>query len=164
MSKHYKQIPLLTAAIFSFSLAMTGHGLAGTPSQRLQTKQLVEGEYSQSLEAASYFQQGVTRYNRSDFKAAELAFRKALQFDPYIAMAHYLLGNSLFQQGQTEQATEQYQTALRLDPNMPEAYYNLGLTLYRQGNINGAIAQYQRAISLKSDLAPAYYNLGLVYE
>jgi Flp pilus assembly protein TadD len=92
MSKHYKRIPLLTAAIISLGLTMAGHAYAGDLRQGKQTKQLVEGLYSNNLDAAAYFQQGVTQYNRSNFKGAELAFRKALIYDPSIAMAHYLLG------------------------------------------------------------------------
>jgi hypothetical protein len=38
--------------------------LTGNLKDPVRTKQLVEGEYSQNMEAASYFQQGVTRYNR----------------------------------------------------------------------------------------------------
>jgi tetratricopeptide (TPR) repeat protein len=148
MSKHYIRIPLIAAAFISVGLTTAGHAFAGDFPQRTRTKQLVEGLYTENLDAASYFQQGLTRYNRSDFKGAEQAFRQALTFDPFIPMAHYLLGNSLFQQGQTELATEQYKRAIGLDPNMAEAYYNLGLTLYKQANVQGAITQYQKALSL----------------
>jgi tetratricopeptide (TPR) repeat protein len=138
MSKHYIRIPLIAAAFISVGLTTAGHAFAGDFPQRTRTKQLVEGLYTENLDAASYFQQGLTRYNRSDFKGAEQAFRQALTFDPFIPMAHYLLGNSLFQQGQTELATEQYKRAIGLDPNMAEAYYNLGLTLYKQANVQGS--------------------------
>ncbi len=64
MSKQYTRIPLLTAAIISLGLTTAGHAFAGNLPQRQQTKQLVEGQYTQNLEAASFFQQGVTRYQR----------------------------------------------------------------------------------------------------
>ena len=94
---------------------------SGNLNEPVRTKQVVEGEYSQNMEAASFFQQGVTRYKKADFAAAAGFFRKALTIDPSIGMAHYLLGNSLFQLGQTEQATQEYRTALSINPNMPEA-------------------------------------------
>jgi tetratricopeptide (TPR) repeat protein len=164
MFKHYTQIPLFAAAFISLSLTTAGHAFAGKLPQHAQNKQRVEGLYSGNLNAASYFQRGVTQYNRSDFKGAEQAFRKALEFDPLIPMARYLLGNSLLEQGQASQASEQYQLAIGLDPNMAEAYYNLGLTLHRQNNTREAITRYQQALSLNPNLAPAHYNMGLAFE
>jgi tetratricopeptide (TPR) repeat protein len=164
MSKHYHLRFGLAAAAIALSFLSVSPALSDSLPKRQHSKQLVEGLYTNDLEAATFFQQGVMRYNRSDFKTAELAFRKALQEDPFIPMARYLLGNALFQQGQIDSAAEQYRMAIGLDPNMTEAHYNLGLMLYQQGNIEEAISAYQQAIALDPNLAAARYNLGLALE
>jgi len=71
MSKHSKQISLFAAAILSLGLTMPHHAFAGVQPQT-RTKQLVEGLYTEDLEAATYFQQGVTQYTRSEFNAADV--------------------------------------------------------------------------------------------
>ena len=128
MVKNHKRIYLVAAALIGLGLTTAGTAFAGESrygrqktssfESPVQTKQMVEGLYSQDFEAAAYFQQGVTRYNRGDYRGAELALRKALEFDSSIAMAYYLLGNSLAEQGQPEKATNEYLQALRLDPNL----------------------------------------------
>src|SRR3569832_2405299 len=123
MSILFFGILLFAAAIISLGLTSVGQALAGELPQQKRTKQMVEGLYSNNLDAASYFQQGLTRYNRSDFHAAEVAFRKALQFDPFIAMAYYLLGNSLLQRGGAARAAGRGGRARRREPGGPGADY-----------------------------------------
>lgn len=57
------------------------------------SKLLAETVVSQNLEAASFFQQGVTRYNRQDLQGAEYAFRQAVQRDPNLRATWNFLGN-----------------------------------------------------------------------
>ncbi|BAY40029.1 hypothetical protein NIES2111_44110 [Nostoc sp. NIES-2111] len=126
------------------------------------SKLLAQVPISQDLETASLYQQGVTRYNRSDWQGAENAFRQALQREPNIAMARHYLGNTYLMQNRLDVAVQEYQEAIRLNPNFGETYYNLGLTLQQKGEKDGAIRAYRQAVVVDPTRVNAYYNLGLV--
>ncbi|MDM9385062.1 tetratricopeptide repeat protein [Chlorogloeopsis sp. ULAP01] len=116
---------------------------------------------SQNLEAASFFQQGVMRYNRKNLQGAESAFRQALQLDPNIALAHNYLGNIMLEQNRLEAAVQEYAEAIRLNPNVGDTHYNLGLALHKQGQSEAAITAYRQALVINPTMASAQYNLGL---
>lgn len=97
------------------------------------SKLLAQTPISRDLETASFYQQGVTRYNRSDWQGAENAFRQALQREPNLAMARAYLGNIYLMQNRLDVAVQEYGEAIRLNPNLGETYYNLGLALQQQG-------------------------------
>ena len=129
------------------------------------SKLLAQTPISQDLEAASFFQQGVTRYNRNDLQGAEYAFRQALQHDSNLGMARNYLGNIFLMQNRLDIAVQEYGEAIRINPNLGEAYYNLGLALYRQGQKDAAITAYRQALVVDPTMAAAQYNLGLaLYE
>ena len=153
-----KTIPLLAATIISFGLTSVVQAQGKEIPEYKGTKQLMEGPYSNNLDAASYFQVGVKLYGRRDFPGAERAFRKALEFDPYTAMGRYLLANTYLQQGKNQLALEQYQIAIALDPTLSQAYYNLGIAFYKEGAPDSAIAAYRQALSFNPESANIYYN------
>ncbi|BCL34929.1 hypothetical protein NSMS1_13760 [Nostoc sp. MS1] len=126
------------------------------------SKLLAQVPISQDLETASLYQQGVTRYNRTDWQGAESAFRQALQREPNIAMARHYLGNIYLMQNRLDVAVQEYQEAIRLNPNFGETYYNLGLALQQRGEKDGAIRAYRQAVVIEPTRVNGYYNLGLV--
>ena len=126
------------------------------------SKLLAQVPVSQDLETASLYQQGVTRYNRTDWQGAENAFRQALQREPNIAMARYYLGNIFLMQKRLDVAVQEYAEAVRLNPSLADAYYNLGLTLQQQGKNDDAIRAYRQALVIDPIRVDAHYNLGLV--
>ncbi|MBD2347060.1 tetratricopeptide repeat protein [Anabaena subtropica] len=126
------------------------------------SKLLAQAPISQDLETASFYQQGVTRYNRGDWQGAENAFRQALQREPNLAMARKYLGNVFLMQNRLDVAVQEYGEAIRLNPNLGEAYYNLGLALQQQGKKAGAITAYRQALVIEPTRVESYYNLGLV--
>ncbi|MBD2384124.1 tetratricopeptide repeat protein [Cylindrospermum sp. FACHB-282] len=128
------------------------------------SKILAQNLVSQDLEAASFFQQGVMRYNRQDLQGAEFAFRKALQRDGNIGAARNYLGNILMQQNRLDLAVQEYGEAVRLSPNLGEAYYNLGLALQRQEQKEAAITAYRQSLVVNPTMAAAHYNLGLLLQ
>ncbi len=130
-----------------------------------ESKLLAETAISQNLEAASFFQQGVTRYNRQDLEGAEYAFRQAVQRDPSLAAARNFLGNIFMEQNRLDIALQEYTEAIKANPNFSEAYYNLGLVLHRQGEKEAAIIAYRQSLVIDSTRVAALYNLGLaLYE
>jgi len=124
----------------------------------------VQGIVTQDLEAAGYFQLGVNRYNDRDLDAAAVSFRKALERDPRISVAHYYLANIFNEKGRTGEAIAEYQQAISMNPNLEEAHYNLGVIYDRQGQVQDALAAYDRTLGINPENANAYYNLGVIYD
>jgi lipoprotein NlpI len=81
----------LQVTVFGCSafLVLVAPTIINSPSSKL----LAQKAISQDLEAASFFQQGVMRYNRNDLQGAEYAFRQALQKDFNLSAARNYLGN-----------------------------------------------------------------------
>ena len=91
-------------------------------------------------------------------------YRSIFQHDPNSAHAHNMLGISLFELDDHEQAERHYREALRLNPELVDAQYNLGLVLARRGKTEAAIANYRAAIRLSPDYFDAHWGLAMVLE
>lgn len=143
----------------SVLLVLTTSSVISLSQSQLLAENMVP---SQNLEAASFFQQGVMRYYRNDFQAAEYAFRQALLRDPSLAAAHNYLGSIMLQQNRLDIAVQEYSEAIKINPNLGEAYYNIGLALHKQGQKEPAITAYRQALVINPTMAKAHYNLGLV--
>src|SRR2546427_5352139 len=65
--------------------------------------------------------------------------RKATEFDPGPADAHYTLGVTLWQQGNFNGATEELRAAIQAKPDYAEAYYTLGTVLKQKGELPEAV-------------------------
>ena len=75
-------------------------------------------------------------------------------------MAHYHLGNVLYQEGLVDEAIAQYQKELEINPNYAYGHNNLGTALRRMGRVDEAIVHYQNALQIRPDDAQVQYNLG----
>lgn len=95
---------------------------------------------------------------------AEALYRRALEIDPWLAIAHTNLGNICFRRGDEDQAEVLYRKALDLDPAQPEAQYNLGYVMLERGYADLAIEFFNGAIKSDPRFADAYYNLAMAYE
>lgn len=95
---------------------------------------------------------------------AELMYRRALELDPYLAIAYTNLGNICFRKGEEPDAERLYKRALRIDPKQPEAQYNLGYVMLERGKAAEAIPFFLGAIASDSCFADAYFNLAMAYE
>ncbi|AKT40502.1 tetratricopeptide repeat protein [Chondromyces crocatus] len=95
---------------------------------------------------------------------AESLYRRALEIDPWLAIATTNLGNICFRRGDEAQAEVLYQKALQIDPQQPEAQYNLGYVMLDRGQALEAISYFRGAIESDPRFADAYYNLAMAYE
>ncbi len=120
-----------------------------------------QGPYSNNLEATQVFSTALSYYYDGNLVYAALAFKKALEYDPGIVKAHYLLGNTYFQLGRLENAKAEYRKALALDPVLNSARINLGALFAQQGKYNEAISQYETALELEPNNPIATFNLGV---
>jgi tetratricopeptide (TPR) repeat protein len=95
---------------------------------------------------------------------AEALYRRAMELDPWLAIAYTNLGNICFRRGDEEQAEALYRRALDIDPSQPEAQYNLGYVMLERGLASQAIDFFRGAIQSDPRFADAYFNLAMAYE
>ncbi len=96
---------------------------------------------------------------RDPDRAAD-CLRRALQIDPYFALAANDLGVVLAGQGRLADAGDCFRRAVRIDPDYPEAHNNLGNVCQMTGAVEESIGCYRKAVELRPDYAEAFRNLG----
>ena len=111
--------------------------------------------------AALFALSGLTVREVKAWHDSESLWRSALETNPDAPLAHYNLGNVLFERGEIAEAIRQYELTLKSWPNYPRAHNNLGLALYRQGKLDDAIGHYDLALRAAPNFAEAHYDLGL---
>ena len=100
----------------------------------------------------------------SDARAAEEAYRRAIELDDTFADAHLNLGRLLHAAGAVREALDEYRAAGIIDGEDAVTHYNIGVASQDLGNIDDAVAAYERAIELAPRFADALYNLSTLYE
>ncbi len=95
---------------------------------------------------------------------AERLYRRAIELDPWLAIAYTNLGNICFRRGDEPQAEKLYKKALLIDTTQPEAQYNLGYVMLERGQAAEAIDFFRGAIKSDPRFADAYFNLAMAYE
>jgi tetratricopeptide (TPR) repeat protein len=110
--------------------------------------------------AAFWSNKGFSLLTLGRHDEAVASFRKALQMDPDLAIAHNNLGNALAEKGNLDAAISEWRTAVRLQPDLTMAHTNLGKALGEKGDLDGAIAECHAALRIQPDDANAHNNLG----
>jgi tetratricopeptide (TPR) repeat protein len=95
---------------------------------------------------------------------AEKLYERALELDPWLAIAYTNVGNIRFRRGDEDEAEKLYRKALSLDAAQPEAQYNLGYVMLERGRPGEAITFFKGAIASDPQFADAYFNLAMAYE
>lgn len=98
------------------------------------------------------------------FEQAEMLYRRAIELDPYLAIAYTNLGNIFFRRQDDDAAVAMYRRALELDGKQAEAQYNLGYVMLERGEPAEAIPYFRAAIQADPGFADAYFNLAMAYE
>lgn len=115
-----------------------------------------------NLAAAYALYQQASKLDETDPSAAIAVYRRALQLNPDLAVAHTNLGNCYYWTGAPAAAKECYQRAFSIDPDQPEAAYNLGYMLIMHDRRPAeAVGLFKRALANDPMFADAWYNLGL---
>ncbi|MRG90674.1 tetratricopeptide repeat protein [Polyangium spumosum] len=102
--------------------------------------------------------------NPQTMSEAEELYRRALEIDPWLAIAYTNLGNICFRRGDEAQAETLYRRALEIDRKQPEAQYNLGYVMLERGYAAQAVEFFRGAIENDPRFADAYFNLAMAYE
>jgi tetratricopeptide (TPR) repeat protein len=87
-------------------------------------------------------------------------YTTTLTRNPGCWMAHYNLGITLNEQGDTDGAISHYREAVELWPGYAEAHYNLGRLLVQKGQLDEAITHYEKTLEINPADAEAHNNLG----
>jgi DNA-binding transcriptional MerR regulator len=95
---------------------------------------------------------------------AEALYRRAIEVDPWLAIAYTNLGNILFRRQEHEAAETLYNKALEIDSRQPEAQYNLGYVMLERGHPERSIPLFLGAIASDPKFSDAYFNLAMAYE
>jgi len=88
-------------------------------------------------------------------------YTATLTRNPGCWMAHYNLGITLNEQGDTDGAINHYREAVELWPGYAEAHYNLGRLLAQKGQLDEAVAHYEKVLEINPGDAEARNNLGV---
>jgi GT2 family glycosyltransferase/Flp pilus assembly protein TadD len=94
-----------------------------------------------------------------DGAAAGEKLREALELDPELGAAHYLLGAVEIESGAPERALPHFERAVRLDPERSDFHNGLGGVLQEMGRLDDARFWYRRALQLQPGNQAAAENL-----
>lgn len=111
----------------------------------------VTGLLAYCQQGNSDVQKGNEAYRKSDYKAAEEQYKKALAKEPGNNAAKFNLGNSLLKQKSPAGATKQYDDIIATAKDTllrANALYNKALALVRQQNLDEAINAFKQALAL----------------
>lgn len=114
-------------------------------------------------QAMHLYVDGALAYQEGDRERALSALQNALQDNPDLIMARFLLASLYRDKGQIESAAEQYRKVVELDPYSYSNHYNLGLMYHLLAKLQEAATSYLEAIRLNPVDAKSNMNLGLVY-
>ena len=102
-------------------------------------------------------------YMLSEFGKPEPAlrfYRRALELDASLVVAHLNTGKVLFSAGRFAEALGSFETATALAPDDPDAWCSRAGALRELGRLDESLEAAQRALTLRPDFAEAAINLG----
>jgi len=110
--------------------------------------------------AASVLDDGDPR----QFDDAMVAYRRALEVDPYLVPALINLANIHYACDQIAEAQALYERAIGIDPDIFEAHFNLGNIFHDLCRYPQAHECYRRALRLNAAYADAHFYLAVTLE
>jgi tetratricopeptide (TPR) repeat protein len=106
------------------------------------------------------FQQGEDAVEAGNLDEAVIWFKKALQEDPEMAMAHFKLGQVYRQKGDTRQAYGQLSHAVQQDPTLKDARKELVFVLVESRALKQAVEVCRKYLEVNGDDEDIYLILG----
>ena len=115
----------------------------------------LRAEYHQYL-AWAYLEQG-------NLGAALATINKALERDPNLGDARWILGRIQLRTGAVKDALGSFQQTLKLKPGRVEALANMGDAYDQLRDVTGAIRSYQEAVKQMPENGEWWYRLGMLH-
>jgi tetratricopeptide (TPR) repeat protein len=120
----------------------------------------LESSAEQYFTAASTLDTG----DPANFDEAAIAYRRALEVDPYLVPALINLANIHYARDQMAEAQALYERAIGLEPDVFEAHFNLGNIFHDLGRYIEAQTCYRDALKLNPAYADAHFYLAVTLE
>lgn len=117
----------------------------------------------ETVKGTNWYVEGALAYQQGDQAKAIQSLQSALQENPNLIMARFLLGGIYRDKGQYAAAAEQYERVVELDPYVYTNYYNLGLMYHLLSRLQEATTNYLAALRLNPTDVKSNMYLGMVY-
>ncbi|MFA9461495.1 tetratricopeptide repeat protein [Thiohalorhabdus sp. Cl-TMA] len=114
-------------------------------------------------EARTFLHRGRDYAENEQWQAAIALYRNAIDINPRLADAHFLLGVAFAQQDRPRDSVRALKRAVQLDPQSASAFYNLGVAYAYTGDMEKEMDAYKEAIRLDPKHISAHYNLATAY-
>ena len=116
--------------------------------------------------AEDYFREGSALDDGDETKReqAAAAYRKALEFDPYLVAALINLANIHYSRDELVEAQALYERAIGLESDFFEAHFNLGNIYHDLARFSEAQTCYREALRLNPHYADAHFYLAVTLE
>ncbi|MES2016691.1 MAG: protein kinase [Pseudomonadota bacterium] len=98
---------------------------------------------------------GVLRFKQSNYKDAELAFRRSIAIEPDATLAYASLSAALLRQNRAEEALQVLQQGLQIRPS-GTLYTTLGNVLFNRADYVGAAQAFENAVSASKGNSNTY--------
>jgi tetratricopeptide (TPR) repeat protein len=121
------------------------------------------GSGQQLSRGNTLYVKGALAYQEGDKDRSMAALHSALQVNPDLIMARFLLGNIYKEKGEYAAAAEQYKRVVELDPYVAANHYNVGVVYHLLSRLQEAATSYLQALQLNPSDMRSNMNLGLVY-
>lgn len=122
--------------------------------------------YSQE-EASKFIYKGNNSYNSNNYKDAEIDYRKSLEKDPNSSIAKYNLANSLYKQGNYQEAMDKYKELSGENfskRELSKVFHNLGNSLLENKKYKESVDAYINALKNNPKDDDTKYNLAYAQE
>jgi tetratricopeptide (TPR) repeat protein len=96
-------------------------------------------------------------------KEAGRECNKALDADPRVVEAHYLLGKVYREENRLDRAEQAFSGAVKLDPHYGSAWVALGSVQTQRERFGPALESFNQAITVSPNNAQAYFGRGQLY-
>jgi len=102
--------------------------------------------------------------DEASVEQAAIAYRRALELDPYLVAALINLANIHYSRDELAEAQALYERAIGLESDFFEAHFNLGNIYHDLGRFPEAQACYREALRLNPFYADAHFYLAVSFE
>lgn len=147
---------------------LTTYARLEQPEQARARMDALLGEFSDK--ATLHYLKGVayrmaTRDGRvqPDTPTVEASLRRAVELDPNLVDAHWLLAEHYYAMGQIDAAVEQCRQIIERRPNNTAAYIYIADLESKRKNYDAAVEQYRRALEVNPEADIAANNLAMLY-
>lgn len=119
------------------------------------------GRAAWSEAAMRFYNRGNSDYALKRYDRAIESYRRAIELEPTMHVAHMNLGLAYKDTGHMDKAAEAFLAAATARPDLPIPAMNLGGVYMLLHDYESARAAYERAIQIDSQFAAAYNGLGM---